>query len=358
MGEMNYRKSMWCSTLIVGDKVDEVFSVSRVELRQGKNGPFLRLEFADRTGRLPGVAWNDADRLAERLVEGGFARVRGDVGEYQGERQLRVQSAEFAHEALDPADFLASGPVPGEVSVAAIRALLDTLADVDLRRLVSGFLDDPDFSRSFAAAPAAKVNHHAYVGGLAEHTLSVMELCALVASHYPELDRDLLLAGAFCHDIGKVVELAVEPGFPYTEEGTLLGHIALGFAMVRARCQTLPGCRTERITDLGHLILSHQGELEWGSPVQPQTMEALVLHFLDNLDSKVATARTHLDATGGRAYVRALGRALFRRPGGGAAPEAAPVAVSTPAEPAGPTPPAATGGGPDALPGPSLFDKL
>jgi 3'-5' exoribonuclease len=218
-------------------------------------------------------------------------------------------------ETLDPMDFLARGLIPPEESIAGVRGIVGTMQDRHLRGLVLVFLDDPAFARAFAESPAAKLNHHAYVGGLAEHTLSVMRLCDLASGHYPDLDRDLLLTGAFFHDVGKTRELAVEPGFPYTEEGTLLGHIALGFAMVRERIDALPGFPAERRTDLGHLILSHQGELEWGSPVIPQTMEAIVLHFLDNLDSKVTIARAHTAGVeGGRTpYIRSLGRALFRR---------------------------------------------
>jgi 3'-5' exoribonuclease len=263
-----------------------------------------------------------------------------------------VIGAETAPGAVDPAEFLPRGPVPPEASMAGIRALVGTMRDRWLRALLESFLDDPGFAAEFAAAPAGKRNHHAYVGGLAEHTHSIMELCALVVGHYPGVDRDLLLAGAFCHDIGKTRELAVQPGFPYTEEGELLGHIPLGFAMVRERAATLPGFPADRLTDLGHLVLSHQGELEWGSPVQPRTLEAIVLHFLDNLDSKVATARHHLAGveSGRTGWIRPLGRTLFRR---------------GPAEEAPPPPPASPGGGPDAPPAggdaggaPSLFDEL
>ena len=203
------------------------------------------------------------------------------------------------------------------------------------------FLDDREFTAAFAAAPAAKINHHAYVGGLAEHTLSVMRLCAAAADHYGDLDRDMLVAGAFLHDIGKTQEIAVEPGFPYTEEGALLGHIPIGYGMLRERSAAIPGFPREIAVDLGHLVLSHQGELEWGSPVQPRTIEALVLHFIDNLDSKVTTARTHLEGIdeGQGPYVRSLGRSLFRR------------AVRE----ANLEPPARVGGGPDRGE-PTLFD--
>ncbi|MDX1622851.1 MAG: HD domain-containing protein [Gemmatimonadota bacterium] len=349
-----YRKETFCADLEVGDRVREVFCLSRVERRRGRNGPFLKLAFADRTGEIGGVAWEDVDDLLEVLSEGAYARIEGEIREYRGERQLNVTAAEEVGARVHPADFLPRGPVPGEESMERIEALLETVEDPWLERLLGEFLDDPGFVDAFASAPAAKANHHAYVGGLAEHTLSVMELCASAAEHYGELDRDLLLVGAFFHDVGKIEELAVEPGFGYTERGSLLGHIPLGYAAVRERIGRIEGFPGERATDLGHLILSHQGELEWGSPVQPRTLEALVLHFLDNLDSKVATARTHLaDVESGRtAYVRSLGRALVRR-------------AETIEENEAPSePPAATGGGPDAGEreadggSPSLFDEM
>lgn len=340
-----YRKSVFCAELSTGDLVDEVFCVARVERRtKGDGSAYLRLAFVDRTGEVAGVAWDDVEALTEVLVEGGYARVEGDVGEFRGDRQIKVTGAAPVESAIDPSEYLPEGPVPAKESMAGIRALVDTMDDPWLKRLLLAFLDDPDFARAFAAAPAAMRNHHAYVGGLAEHTRSVMEMCAKAADHYPGVDRDLLLAGAFSHDIGKIAELAVEPGFPYTEEGQLLGHIPIGFAMVRERAAAIEGFPVERGTDLGHLVLSHQGELEWGSPVVPRLLEAIVLHFVDNLDSKVTTARAHLDAveSGRTGWVHALGRTLYRRGGAEGSGE------STDSDEAPPEPPARAGGGPDA----------
>lgn len=344
-----YRKQVFSVDLKLGDAVDEVFCVSRSERRSGRRGLFLRLEFLDRSGRIAGVAWDRPEELAAILVEGDFVRIRGRVGEYQGRPQVEVLGAEAVREPLERGEYLPTGPVPGEESVAAIRRIADSLRDIHLAGLVRAFLDDPEFSPAFAAAPAAKLHHHAYVGGLAEHTRSVMELCLLATDHYPELDRDLLLAGAFCHDIGKTLELSIEPGFPYTEEGTLIGHIPLGFRMVGERIRSLADFPADRATDLGHLVLSHQGELEWGSPVEPQTLEAIVLHFIDNLDSKIASARIHLSEveSGRTGYVKSLGRSLFRR---------GPVAPASESE--GRPPPFVTGGGPEDLLPPTLFDGV
>jgi 3'-5' exoribonuclease len=337
-----YRKRVFCADLVVGDVVEELFCVERVERRTARDDrPYLRLRLVDRTGAVTAMVWDEVEAVLAALEEGGYARVRGAVEEFRGDLQLKVSGAEAWADDVDPEDFLRRGPVPGEVSLAGIRELADEIADPWIGRLAREFLDDRAFAAAFAAAPAAKVNHHAYVGGLAEHTLSVMRLCAAVADHYGDLDRDLLVAGAFLHDIGKTVEIAVEPGFPYTEEGTLLGHIPLGYAMVRERIAGIPGFPPDIAVDLGHLVLSHQGELEWGSPVQPRTLEALVLHFVDNLDSKVATGRTHLEGIdeGHGPYVRSLGRSLFRRAVRQAILE----------------PPARVGGGPDRGE-PTLFD--
>lgn len=336
-----YRKRVFCADLSAGDAVEELFCIERVERRMGRGGAYLRVSLVDRTGSLTAMVWDDVEAILEALTEGGYARVRGEVETWREDLQLKITGAERWTESVDPADFLRRGPIPGEVSMAGIRQLAASITDRWIARLVRSFLDDEALTAAFAAAPAAKVNHHAYVGGLAEHTLSVMRLCDAAAAHYGDIDRDLLIAGAFLHDIGKTVEIAVEPGFPYTEEGTLLGHIPLGYAMVRERIASIAGFPKEIATDLGHLVLSHQGELEWGSPVQPRTAEALVLHFVDNLDSKVATARTHLEGVAGGQgpYVRSLGRSLFRR----AAREAS-------AEP-----PARVGGGPDRGE-PTLFD--
>lgn len=357
MSDAIHHKEVFCDQLEIGQRVDEVFCLSRVERRQRSNGePFLRLVLVDRSGEVNGVAWDDVDALLEVLEEGGYARIRGDVGDFRGELQVKVTGAEPAGR-IDPAEYLARSPVPVEASMAGIRRLVDTVEDPPLKRLLDGFLADPEFAAAFAAAPAAKANHHAYVGGLAEHTLSVMEMCDRAADHYPGVDRDLLLAGAFCHDIGKTVELAVEPGFPYTEQGELLGHIPLGFAMVRERAARIEGFPVDRATDLGHLVLSHQGQLDWGSPVQPRTLEAIVLHFVDNMDSKVATAKTHLAGveSGRTAYVRALGRTLFRRAPTEAEPGPVPVEEGSGTGPPGDAPPAERAAAPDS---PSLFDEM
>lgn len=336
-----YRKRVFCADLSIGDAVEELFCIERVERRSGKGGAYLRVTLVDRTGSVTAMVWDDVDAILAALTEGGYARVGGEVETWRGEPQLKISSAESWTAEIDPGDFLRRGPIPGEVSLAGIRELAASIADPWIARLVRSFLDDGKLAAALAAAPAAKLNHHAYVGGLAEHTLSVMRLCDAAAAHYGDLDRDLLVAGAFLHDIGKTVEIAVEPGFPYTEEGTLLGHIPLGYALVRERIAAIEGFPSEIAIDLGHLVLSHQGELEWGSPVQPRTAEALVLHFVDNLDSKVATARTHLEGVAGgqSSYVRSLGRSLFRR-----------AARQVSAEP-----PARVGGGPDRGE-PTLFD--
>lgn len=372
-----YRKSLFCCDLSVGERIREVFCLARVERRSKSDGAaYLRLSLADRSGEVAGVAWDDVEALLDVLIEGDYARVEGEVGEYRGELQIRVSGAETVEERLDPGEFLPQGPVPVRESMDGIRSLVESMTDPWLKRLLASFLEDPGFAADFAASPAAKRNHHAYVGGLAEHTRSVMEMCARAAEHYPSVDRDLLLAGAFCHDIGKTVELAVEPGFPYTEEGELIGHIPIGFAMVRERVAAIEGFPADRRTDLGHLVLSHQGELDWGSPVVPRTLEAIVLHFVDNLDSKVSTARRHLEEvdSGRTGWVNALGRTLFRRGPAGSDPGEAPPAEETPEGPptageAPPEPPARTGGGPDERPesdrdlgaredSPSLFDDF
>jgi 3'-5' exoribonuclease len=339
-----HRKRVFIRDLVAGDSVQEVFCVERVERRTGRSGDaYLRVSLVDRSGTLTAMAWDEVESLQDSLVEGGYARVQGQVDTYRGDIQLRLATAEPWEGDVDPGDFLPRGPVPGEESMAAIRALAASIRDPWIAKLVHAFLDDSELAASLASAPAAKFNHHAYVGGLAEHTLSVMRLCVAAADHYGDLDRDLLVAGALLHDIGKTVEIAIEPGFPYTEAGTLLGHIPLGFAMVRERIAGIEGFPEEIATDLGHLVLSHQGELEWGSPVQPRTAEALVLHFVDNLDSKVATARRHLEGVveGQGPYVRSLGRSLFRR---GAREDR--------------DPPARAGGGPGREKEPTLFDPV
>ncbi|MFN2432988.1 MAG: 3'-5' exoribonuclease YhaM family protein [Gemmatimonadota bacterium] len=314
-------KGSYVKDLVEGGEVEGVFLVLRKSARRTREGrPYLVLGLYDRSGTVDGQIWEDAEAFQVTFVERDYLRVRGVVDRFRERLQLRVVSCSTCPvEEVSPEDFLPASSRPAAEMRAELRARIRGLSDPHLKALLERFESDAAFMSDFVLAPAANVVHHAYVGGLLEHTLSLMAASDAVARVYPDVDRDLLLAGAFLHDVGKIRELRAEPGFPYTDEGQLLGHIVLGYEIAMRRIDALPGFPPDLRARLGHLILSHQGELEWGSPKRPVTLEALVLHFLDNLDSKVAVYRKAAGEGGEGAwtdYVRALGRSLYRAGGG------------------------------------------
>jgi len=321
-----------------GQAVTDFFLVRAREIRRRRNGePFLSLVLGDRTGELPAVMWEGFEGAAAALREGDIVKVQAAVGTFQGEPQLQVQRirAAAAEDGVDLEDFLPRSPRDPAEAVGALTAATGRLADPHLRALLEDLWADAAFVRAFGDAPAARTLHHAYLGGLAEHTASVVALCETIAGHYPGVDRDLLVASAILHDVGKLQELQWHGAFEYTDGGRLLGHIVQGALFVEERLKKYPDFPPTRRDQLLHIILCHHGELEWGSPVTPKTLEGLILHHVENLDGKVnqfrAFAREHRDP--GRpawtTYIRALERHLYLGPAeaeGGAGPAPPPAA--------------------------------
>lgn len=271
------------------DAVNSVFLVTRKTLITNKAKPFLALMLRDRTGDLDARAWENAEALAGLFERDDLVRVEGTVTQYQGRLQLKVDVLEkVAKEGFDPADFAGPPkPAPGDKAIAQIVEIAERIQDPHLRALTQSFLRDEAIMEPLRRAPAARSIHHSSPGGLAEHTLSVMRLVQRMADHYPMADRDLLVAGALLHDIGKLREMSAERQAEYTDEGRLLGHLMIGAQMVHDRCAAIADFPAALETHLVHIILAHHGSLEFGSPRLPQTLEAILVHHLDDLDSKV-----------------------------------------------------------------------
>ena len=282
-------KHTYVRDLQVNDKVADFFLVRSKSLRPRKTGePFLGLLLADVTGAIPAIMWEGFAAVEPRLGEGDFVKVQGVVGLYQDHHQLVLQKVRLAQPAeVDLADFVPRTTQDVTGLLAALREIAASLENPHLRALLAAFLEDEGLAGRLAAAPGAKGIHHAYLGGLLEHTLSVVQVCRLMAQHYPHVDRDLLVASAILHDIGKVQELTWEGSFDYSDAGRLVGHIVLGTLMVEARLRALPGFPEHLRLRLLHAILSHHGELALGSPKEPMTLEALILHEVEDLDAKV-----------------------------------------------------------------------
>jgi 3'-5' exoribonuclease len=233
------------------------------------------------------------------------------------ERQLRIHDLAAVNVELDDLVlFLPRSARPAEHIELELTSLIDSVVDPGLRALLDSMLDPhTDTGHAFRLAPAAKQNHHAYLGGLLEHTVSIGAACAMLARHYgPIIDRDLLVTAALLHDIGKIREIGARAGFPYTDEGKLLGHIIIGLQMIAAAAARIPALAPQRLLLLQHLIASHQGRYEWQSPREPRTLEALILHYADDLDAKLNQAAALIAAVdhGWSAYDRGFGRDFFR----------------------------------------------
>lgn len=278
----------WVEDLKENDPVDGLYLAKVKRLGTTRKGdPFLRVTLADRTGDIEARVWDEADALSARFSEGDVVAVTGRAGSYRNEVQLVLTGVERVEDVEDPTLFLESSNRDIREMMTALRELLGSLRDPDLRKLSERFLADREFTGRFKKAPAAKNFHHGYLGGLLEHTLSVCELADVAATHYPELDRDLLLCGAFLHDVGKVREYTYRTHIDYSDEGRLLGHVVLGAAMLEEKLATLKAFPRELAMRLKHLVVSHHGEFAFGSPKRPKFPEAFVLHLLDDLDAKV-----------------------------------------------------------------------
>lgn len=290
-------KSVFINQIRERDWVDSHFLVRDKIMGMAKNGrPYLTLKLMDCTGEVEGRVWEQVDELAGRFGKNDFIRVGAKASVYLGKMQLVIQELQPLTEAeVDLADFLPVAGRPVADMLAELRQMVASLCDRHLRGLLQALLDDETFLVSFSRAPAAKSMHHAYLGGLLEHSLAVAALAEDVCRRYPDLNRDLLLTGALLHDVGKVRELDYGRAFDYSDAGKLLGHIVIGVELIAAKISTLPDFPAETAVHLKHLLLSHHGEYEYGSPKRPKTIEAVILHFLDDLDSKINGVRTHID---------------------------------------------------------------
>jgi 3'-5' exoribonuclease len=310
----------WPPTMTLADLEDVVacFAIHSLSVgRTRSDAPFLRFVLADCYGTVEARMWDGVETVMDTLRTGMYVGVRGRLERYQEERQLRIEEiGPLSVELDDLVLFLPRSARAVDHMDAELAALMTSVRDAGLRQLLDRMLSPgSDVGHAFRMAPAAKQNHHAYLGGLLEHTLSVARVCDLLAQHYGgAIDRDLLIAGALLHDVGKVREIGARAGFPYTDEGKLLGHILIGLQMVADAAADVPTLPPARLLLLQHLIASHQGRYEWHSPREPRTLEALILHYADDLDAKLAQATTLVNAVaaGWTAYDRSLGRDFIR----------------------------------------------
>ncbi len=270
-------------------EVASVFVVAEKQLRTARNGaPFLTLKLVDKSGQVAGRIWERAEEWSRTIALRSVVCVRGRSELFREELQLQIHDLSLlSPEEIDRSDFLPASPKSVEDLFRKLKELASTVKKGALQRLMRQMLSDVPLMERFKTAPAAKSMHHAYLGGLLEHTVAVTELVSLIAAYYPDLNRDLTVVGALLHDIGKVDEFVYDLCIDYSNSGRLVGHMVLGVQILDEKIRSLRSFPSEEAALLRHLILSHHGEATMGAVRLPMTREAFVLHFADDLDAKM-----------------------------------------------------------------------
>ncbi|MDP8242902.1 MAG: OB-fold nucleic acid binding domain-containing protein [Candidatus Hinthialibacter antarcticus] len=304
--------------LNVGDLVESAFVVHRLNLREYDKGKFLQVRLGDRTGKVNAVLWNNADSVNERLEEGQIVHIEGKVNSYQGELQITLDRIEALQDLseVDPGDFLPKSPYELDEMTAEFDQRIEEIQDTDFRELLESFRNDEAVWKKFSTAPGAKLWHHPYIHGLLEHTLSVIRMCRAAADNYPNINRDLLITGAVFHDSGKMDEFEYDFRIDYSTQGRLLTHVYMSTKLAEQLIERLEAFPEEKRRLLLHIILSHHGETE-RSPVLPMTLEACLLHHVENMDAQIAAFQREMDKVGNESkpwtgYVNLIGRYLYR----------------------------------------------
>jgi 3'-5' exoribonuclease len=269
------------------------FALSGMQLRDKKQGgQFLALTLTDKTGSIEARMWDDIAESVEHCSEGCYVKVQGQVSRYQGKFQITLtKMRNAAASEIDPADYMPASRFDVDEMWSELHGYVDAFENADLKRLVFSFVDDPAISEAYRTAPAAKVLHHAWLGGLLEHVLTLVRVCRATAPFYPEVDPELLVTGAILHDIGKIRELSWKNSFSYTLEGQMIGHISIAQGMLVEKIRTLEPFPAKLRILVEHMILSHHGKYEYGSPKLPMTPEAVLLNVLDDLEAKMQAMR-------------------------------------------------------------------
>ena len=314
----------YVSQLAHQESIDQIFLASEKQLRPNRNGNlYLQLELSDRSGSIGARMWNASEQDYRNFDNGDYVRVEGSTQLFQGTIQLIATSIRKAAKGdVNLDDFMILGSKEIDQLVTRLSAFMRKIRDPHLLNLAECFLMDEEFMRKFSRAPAGVKNHHAYVGGLLEHVVNLMELISRIAPLYPSINSDLLLMGAFLHDAGKVDELVYERDFSYTDEGQLIGHVVMAIGILEKKLREAERLSGEAVPDelvlrLKHMIVSHHGQYEYGSPKLPMTLEAVALHHLDNLDAKIHSFDQLMRddpnvESGWTSFHHSLGRKLYK----------------------------------------------
>src|SRR6202047_2553133 len=273
------------------------FVVVSKQIKPKKSGePYLALTVGDRSGQLDAKMWDNVEEVLNAFEQDDFLKIKGLVNKYKNRFQLTIHKLrKLGDSEIEFADYLPKTTRDIDELWQTLSDFVSSFHNLHLQALVRAFMSDPEIATAYRNAPAAKTLHHAYIGGLLDHVVSLFRSCDLVCRNYSQVNRDLLLTGVFLHDIGKIHELAYNRSFSYTTRGQLLGHMIIELEMLQAKLTGFPDFPQELKILIEHLIISHHGEYEFGSPKLPMFPEALMLHYLDNLDSKMESMRAHFE---------------------------------------------------------------
>ncbi|MBI4404258.1 MAG: HD domain-containing protein [Deltaproteobacteria bacterium] len=310
------QKLIFIKDLKAQDEVQSTFLVKSKETFMAKSGkPYLALLLMDRTGEIDARVWENAQTLTSTFQQGDIIALRGRVNSYQNKLQLVVSHLVPSPQA-DLRNYLPASLQDPDLMFDELCGFLNGIKNPWIRDLSLQLLQDKALSERYKLCPAAKSVHHAYIGGLLQHSLQLVKVVDAISKIYPELDRDLLLFGAAFHDIGKTAEISSLQNFDYTDEGKLLGHISIGVTTIDQKIRVMADFPKQLELQLKHMVLSHHGQLEFGSPVRPQTLEAQVLHHLDDMDSKIDGIQTLIRGEGNQtqwtSFHKTYGQCYFR----------------------------------------------
>jgi len=319
MGDLLKVKNVYIKDIQTGEKVVDSFLVTEKNMAFSQKGsPYLNLRLKDKTGQVEGKIWDNAREWDKQFRKGDVIQINARAVSFRNSLQLSILSLT----PLDDSDVILNDYLPTtrgniEAMFGDLQSFIDRIENPPLKKLLKAFFDDRETAERFKRAPAAKSLHHIYLGGLLEHTHSVIRLLDQIASHYPGVNRDLLLTGGILHDIGKISEFSYDRLVEYSDEGRLIGHIIIGVEMIDRKIADIPDFPEPLAMELRHLILSHHGVLEYGSPKRPKTLEALMVHYVDDLDAKVNSFQEYLndfrnEETGWTPFHRFLERYLYR----------------------------------------------
>lgn len=311
-------KEIYVKDIRAGDRVSDIFLVMEKNLAISQKGkPYLNLKLRDMTGEVDGRVWERATEMNNIFQTGDIILIQSYAVSFRNVVQLSISKITVVDDpAISPADYLPSSASDSSEMFESLMNIIRTIENPHLKTLLELIFSDEEIADSFQKAPAAKGFHHAYIGGLLEHTLSVTQLLDLVANHYQQANRDLIITGGILHDIGKIHELSFKGSMNYTDEGRLIGHIVIAVELVDTKIAEITDFPKQLALELRHILLSHHGTLEYGSPKRPKTIEALIVNFIDDLDAKMNAFGEFISNSGNESswtpYHRLLERFIYR----------------------------------------------